>query len=266
MSISAQISNNMPYLRRYARALTGSQNQGDALVRKTLELIVSDPDLLPQTPAFRVGLYGIFHKIWSENNIALDQAGQDSDDIEKHVQEQLSHVTPISRVALLLTTLEEFDVDQVAHILNLETDEVDALVGDAVGEIERTIITDVLIIEDEPLITLQLEALVKDMGHRVCGTPTTLGEAIESVKRYKPGLILADIQLADGTSGIDAVKYILDSISVPAIFITAFPERLLTGERPEPTFLITKPFLEGTVRVAISQAMFLGSTALPQAV
>ena len=46
----------------------------------------------------------------------------------------------------------------------------------------------------------------------------------------------------------------------PVIFITAFPERLLTGERPEPAFLISKPYSEDQVRSAISQAMFFSST------
>jgi hypothetical protein len=48
---------------------------------------------------------------------------------------------------------------------------------------------------------------------------------------------------------------------VPVIFITAYPDRLLTGERPEPTFLITKPFQESTVQAAISQALFFESSA-----
>ena len=82
-------------------------------------------------------------------------------------------------------------------------------------------------------------------------------EALDAVARKRPGLVLADIQLADGSSGIDAVKDILQSYDVPVIFITAFPERLLTGERPEPTFLITKPFQPETVKAAIGQGPVL---------
>ena len=71
-----------------------------------------------------------------------------------------------------------------------------------------------------------------------------------------PKMILADIQLADGSSGIDAVNDILSTEALPVIFITAFPERLLTGERPEPTFLVTKPFNPDMVKALISQALF----------
>ncbi len=88
----------------------------------------------------------------------------------------------------------------------------------------------------------------------------TRTQALEIVSREKPGLVLADIQLADGSSGLDAVEDILQMGSVPVIFITAYPERLLTGDRPEPTYLVTKPFQEQTVRTAISQALFFGSS------
>ena len=88
---------------------------------------------------------------------------------------------------------------------------------------------------------------------------------MEAVARHRPGLVLADIQLADGSSGIDAVKDILGRFDVPVIFITAFPERLLTGERPEPTFLITKPFQPETVKAAIGQALFFHPARQKQA-
>ena len=113
-----------------------------------------------------------------------------------------------------------------------------------------------LIIEDEPVIATDIEALVRELGHRVLDVAATRTEAVDAVARATPGLVLADIQLADGSSGIDAVKDILGRYDVPVIFITAFPERLLTGERPEPTFLITKPFQPETVKAAIGQALF----------
>ena len=72
----------------------------------------------------------------------------------------------------------------------------------------------------------------------------------------QPGLILADIQLADGSSGLEAVNELLATFEAPVIFITAFPERFLTGERPEPAFLIAKPFQPATVSAIISQALF----------
>ena len=151
-------------------------------------------------------------------------------------------------------------MSQTANIMDLDEGSVQKLVEEAVSEIDRESTTSVLIIEDEPLISMQLEDLVTSLGHEVCGTAATRTQALEVVAQQTPGLVLADIQLADGSSGLDAVDDILAIDSVPVIFITAYPERLLTGDRPEPTYLVTKPFKESTVRTAISQALFFGSS------
>lgn len=263
MTIAQDVAKNLAFLRRYARALTGSQAHGDAFVRATLEVLVADPMLIAGSQNGRVGLYKVFHSIWESAHIEVAEPIEPANTIERTAQQRLSVVTPVSRQALLLTALEGFDPVEAGAIMSLSPDDIRQLADDAIAEIERETATSVLIIEDEPLISFQLESLVTSLGHTVCGTAKTRDEAVIIAKKHTPGLVLADIQLADGSSGIDAVKDILGRTEVPVIFITAFPERLLTGDRPEPTFLITKPFLESTVRAAISQAMFLNSTALP---
>ena len=165
-------------------------------------------------------------------------------------------IAPRSRQAFLLTALEGFTPAEAAQILDAPLHETEQLIAEAQRDIEQELATDVLIIEDEPVIAADIEALVKELGHRVVDIAATRDEAVQAVATKQPGLVLADIQLADGSSGIDAVKDILARYNVPVIFITAFPERLLTGERPEPTFLITKPFQPETVKAAIGQALF----------
>jgi CheY-like chemotaxis protein/DNA-directed RNA polymerase specialized sigma24 family protein len=261
MSMADQIAVQLPYLRRYARALTGSQSSGDAYVRATLEAALADRGLLDQIGEGRVALYAAFNRIWSTGHVetAAANAG-DSGAHEQAAQDRLSHVTPTHRQALLLTTLEDFTAEEAAQILDTSPDNVDAMVVQAINEIESETSTDVLIIEDEPLISMQLEGLVSDLGHNVIGTAATRTQALEIFKERPAGLVLADIQLADGSSGIDAVEDLLKFGDLPVIFITAYPEKLLTGERPEPTYLVTKPFQESTVRAAISQALFFGSS------
>jgi CheY-like chemotaxis protein len=128
-------------------------------------------------------------------------------------------------------------------------------------EIASQLRTEVLIIEDEPIIAMDLEAMVTELGHSVLRVTRTRKEAVAAIADGAPGLVLADIQLADGSSGLDAVNEILATCEVPVVFITAYPERLLTGERPEPTFLITKPFRPDTVKAVISQALFFDRRA-----
>lgn len=250
MSLAESLKPHLPYLRRYARALTGSQQSGDSFVRATLEAIVADPDLVAGED-HRVELYRIFAGIWESANIT-PRAG----DSEGGAQSHLNRIPPISRQVLLLTALEGFSITDVAKIADVGSNSINGLLEDAIADIDKEIRSDVLIIEDEALISMELEQIVTDLGHHVCGTATTHKGALAAVEKAKPSLVLADIQLADGSSGIDAVRDILEQFQVPVIFITAFPERLLTGERPEPTFLITKPFQPNAIRAAISQALF----------
>jgi CheY-like chemotaxis protein/DNA-directed RNA polymerase specialized sigma24 family protein len=261
MSLGDQVAANLPYLRRYARALTGSQHTGDAFVRATLEAALADDGLKASLAGGRVPLYKAFNKVWSSAYLEVDPDADIADaEHERAARDRLRTITPLNRQALLLTTLEDFSVPEAAEIMEMDAADVEAMVKEAVEEIDRESATSVLIIEDEPLISMQLEDLVRSLGHEICGTAATRTQAQEVVAERTPGLVLADIQLADGSSGLDAVDDILAIDSVPVIFITAYPERLLTGDRPEPTYLVTKPFQESTVRAAISQALFFGSS------
>lgn len=135
------------------------------------------------------------------------------------------------------------------------------MIAIALREMEESVTGRVMIIEDEAIIAMDIQDIVTEIGHHVTGIARTRDEAVALASREKPDLILADIQLADNSSGIDAVNDILAKFEdLPVIFITAFPERLLTGTRPEPAFLITKPFSEDQLRSAVSQAMFFSST------
>ena len=265
MSLLARLAPHLPYVRRYARALTGDQATGDNYVRVALEALAAgerqlSPDMTP-----RVALYQVFHAIWSSTGAQLeDGSGLDARATDD-ASGRLMRIAPRSRQAFLLTALEGFTPSEAAQILSADVHDVERLIGSAQAEIDAELATDVLIIEDEAIISADIESLVKELGHNVTATATTHDEAVEAVSRHRPGLVLADIQLADGSSGIDAVKDILKRFDVPVIFITAFPERLLTGERPEPTFLITKPFQPETVKAAISQALFFHPSRQKQA-
>lgn len=250
------ISGQIPFLRRYARALTGSQSTGDAYAAAVLEAMIADPDTVPDAAHARVELYRMFHAIWQSSGapVAEEERGRAA-----KAQARLSRLTANTREALLLSAMEDFPADQVAHILGVETAE--ALIEIGQRELAEAARGKVLIIEDEPIIAMDLENIVSDAGHQVFGVAQTHAEALRVGTDGRPDLILADIRLADESSGIDAVNDLLKAHGdIPVIFITAYPERLLTGEKPEPAYLITKPFREDQVLSAISQAMFFSST------
>jgi len=261
MSQSASIAANLPYLRRFARALTGNQASGDAYAIATLEAIAADPGTTSGPLEPRQSLYQVFLKIWG--SLAVNQRGNDpADNLTMRAADRtLEALTPLPRVVFLLRSLEGFTTAEIGEILERPATEIMALLDDAGRQIASQLRTDVLIIEDEPIIAMDLEAMVTDLGHNVMRIARTRQEAVAAIADQLPGLVLADIQLADGSSGLDAVNEILGVSDVPVVFITAYPERLLTGSRPEPTFLITKPFRTDTVKAIISQALFFDRRA-----
>jgi CheY-like chemotaxis protein len=249
----------LPYLRRYARALSGSQASGDAYVAATLEALVQDPKVLDSGLSTRIALYRLFTKIWNSVSINGKTAGAGSS--TQPVERHLAQIPPKPRQAFLLVALEGLSEDDAAKVLDIDAPTLRELVEESGRELAAEIATDVLIIEDETFIALDLEGLVESLGHRVLGVARTHSEAVALAKGKRPGIILADIQLADGSSGLDAVNEMLRSFEVPVIFITAYPERFLTGERPEPAFLIAKPFQPATVSAVLSQALFFERNA-----
>lgn len=257
--LAQSVGRELPYLRRYARALTGSQRAGDNYAAATLEAILSDRSVLEGESDTRIGLFRAFHAIWQSSGEPVSDTGATVR--EKAAQARLSKLTPNSREALLLRTIEELRFDQIAHVMGIGQPEAEQLVDIAQTEMSNTVTGRIMVIEDETIIAMDLKGIVQAMGHDVTGIARTHSSAVDLGKNERPDLILADIQLADGSSGIDAVNDLLNELGeLPVIFITAFPDRLLTGDRPEPAFLIPKPYNEEQVRSAVSQAMFFATT------
>jgi CheY-like chemotaxis protein len=260
MSMSQTLAPHLPYLRRYARALTGSQASGDTHVRAALTaLLAGDQSLMEGVPP-RVGLYRLFHAIWQSAAEHFDEAAN-SNASTKSPEGRLRSLSATKRAALLLTAVEAFSLEEAAFIVDESPEEVERAILEAQKTIDSQLASKVLIIEDEPIIALDLENLVTELGHKVVAIAATKDDAVAKAKSERPGLVLADINLGEGGSGIDAVSEILASFDIPVIFITAYPEKLLTGERPEPTYLIAKPFLPETVQATVGQALFFHPAA-----
>ncbi|PZX18901.1 CheY-like chemotaxis protein [Palleronia aestuarii] len=259
--LSDTIGGELPYLRRYARALTGSQRTGDNYAAATLEAILQEPSIFERDIAPRTALFRAFHKIWSTAGAPTADTVDPVTRMESRALDHMSGLTNNTREALLLSTIEGFDFDEVGQIMGSDAEEARSLVDIAISEMEKSMTGKVMIIEDEAIIAMDIHSIVSELGHKITGIARTRTAAVELGAKDRPDLILADIQLADNSSGVDAVNDLLQQFGeIPVIFITAFPERLLTGERPEPAFLIAKPYSEEQVRSAVSQAMFFSST------
>lgn len=241
--LSNLIESELPFLRRYARAVVGSQEVGDQLVSAMMEL-----HLLPQVAAGdtdfnRTRLYRSLDQVLAEPREASP-----SDDI-------LVKMGALERRALLLASVEAFAVDDIAVILGISEPEVEMALSDAEASLMQALATSIFIIEDEAMIAAHLSEIVMSLGHTAVAVATTRADAVEMARQQEFGLILADIRLADGSSGIDAVNEIRKTWNGPVIFITAYPESLLTGAGQEPVFLIPKPFRAELVKAVVSQAL-----------
>jgi CheY-like chemotaxis protein len=203
----------------------------------------------------RTALYRVYLEVWSATHLAeppLDPAVASAFDFK------LAALSPRTRQAFLLHTVEGFSVFEVAMIMGVEPARVIRLLARGAEDIAQELAAKVLIIEDEPIIAMDLETIVEDLGHHVVGVARARRQAVNLAAEREPELILADIQLADGSSGIDAVNEILGKRSKPVIFITAHPGMYLSSaeNRPEPAFLLSKPFSPESVRAAVSKALF----------
>lgn len=230
-----EILRALPYARRFARALSGNQNSGDQLVASALKTLMVSSNF--DSP--RVALYGLIVSAF-----AMDRS--ESKDLGMPLTQ---------RALLLLTSLEEQSLSSSALALGLSEEQAAEDLRQGRMGLQSIAQTSVLIIEDEPIIAMDIQDLVERCGHRIAGVAHTEADAVELAKTTKPGLILADINLGDGGDGMDAVGRILKTHQTPVIFVTAYPERLLTGEAREPSFVITKPFEPMTLAVATYQAV-----------
>ena len=229
----------LPYARRYARALTSSQPRGDAMVADSLRDLLADEAAGGDA---RTVLYRAITRRYDGLTTL-------------HLPALAGGLSALQRKLLLLTSLEEMSPEAAAGVLDIPPAEAVTQAAEAREHLRAGAATDVLIIEDEPIIAMDIEELVLNCGHRVVGLATTEAEAVEMAERHKPGLILADINLGIGGDGTSAVSRIMKHHYAPVIFVTAYPERLLTGEDLEPAFVITKPFEPLTLAIATYQAV-----------
>ncbi len=247
MQLVTEIIHYLPMLRRYARAVTGGQAAGDDCVALMLERLSQEKGR-GRGEDIKVELY----RELAECVLDLDGSPAPRSGPAQFVMQ----LSLRSRQAMLLTSLEGLSAQEATEVLGLTPDQFEAELESARRLLGDLLATDVLIIEDEFFVARDLANIVKSLGHRVSGRARTHDEARAAVADHKPGLILADVHLADGSSGIDAVSEIVGALEVPVIFITAYPERLLTGLRPEPTFLISKPYRIEEVKAVICQSLF----------
>ncbi len=260
MTAMSAIGAQIPFLRRYAYALTVSQKTADSYVAACLETLLIDPSSLPEGANIRVRLYKLFQAIWSsvDDGMVIPVELMDEND---GVHRNLAKLSEFDRQALLLTALEGFYAGEAAEILDARQDEVERALDRAMAIAAPSLPGDVLIIEDEPLIAMDLSEIVEGLGHHVVNVATTRAEAVAAARLCRPSLIIADVSLSDRSSGIDAVADILREDNIPIVFVTAFPEKVRAARHLAVSEVVSKPFFPGSIQSAVSRALMFGPPA-----
>lgn len=241
----------MPFLRRFGRALTGHQLSGDTLAAKARRATQPNMDELSVLD-IRLQLFANLNAAWSALRVrSFSQTA---------ARRQLLDLTPGSRETLLLRAIEEFSFAQISQVLGVPLARVAELFETALQEMPYRTGSRVLMIEDDPMVAMDMSRCLGEMGCKVTGVARTASEAVSLAALDPPKLVLAAVSLADGSSGVDAVRRIgMLHPCASAVFVTPYPEDLLTGTTEEPVFIIAKPYLDDQVRSAVSQAFILSS-------
>lgn len=266
MQYGTEFSRELTSLRRYARAISGSQEVGDDLIVATLEAMMRSP-MSGDGLTTRAAIFQLLSRLWNTpawaarcKDVSPLPSGFDQ---AVAADQKLLELPSLDRQAFLLVAMEQFSEQDASRVLDLAPSEFAERLDSARRRVASQIVSNILIIQDEPSIASDLEDIVTELGHSVVGIADTHQSAVELMHGTDVQLILADVQLADGSNGVDVIQEILKSHAVPVIFITAFPDRLFAGGRVEPTYLIQKPFRVQEIRAAVSQALFFAQRTSP---
>lgn len=241
MDILAELTRRLPRLRRVARMLVGNQETGDDLVTLVLERL-SRQRIHTQGESAEVIVWRSLFEVATGEIARIPIANTE---------------TLIGEFGIIVTELEGLPTDFIAELTRHPPDLVATLMADAQAAQSGGPVTRVMIIEDEPFVAADIASIIESLGHQVVAKVATRRDAVAFATQHELELVLTDVQLAEGSSGIDAVDEILTLQELPVIYVTAFPERLLTGQRQEPTFLIEKPFTTQSVVSVVKRALHI---------
>jgi CheY-like chemotaxis protein len=227
-------SRNLPGLRRYARALAGGQQAGDDAVSAAVSALFKSRG---PKGATRIGLFQWLAQAWNS-------AGPKSE-----------ATSGLARQALLLAATEGFSLTETAAILRADPEAVEQWIGRETGEMPSRAANNVLIIEDEPLVSLMMQDALESCGHHVSGVARTRAEAEKLAGQTPPDFVVSSMILADGSSGIEALNDILRTADVPYLMATTPIDQFLTGKRSEFVYLLAKPFTDAALTVMVDQAI-----------
>ena len=120
----------------------------------------------------------------------------------------------------------------------------------------------ILVVDDEAIITMQLEKRLSAMGYTVAGMAASGEDAVDMARRIRPDLVLMDIVMPGKMNGIEAAKIITGELDIPVVFVTSYADDTIIekAKSVRPYGYIVKPFNELEIKAAIEVALFRKAT------
>ncbi|MAW82727.1 MAG: hypothetical protein CMI63_21030 [Parvularcula sp.] len=244
---------DLRFVRQFARAVTSDQFLGDeiaaaALQRFDYSAVEGLPDRERQITVFRA-FYDAWRSASAEGGAAFSN---------RSVLAARPFTAEPPRQLVLLVDVIGLEIEKAAALIGVEPSEAKRLLSEERRRIAATQVSGTaLVIEDEPVIALEVAATLETIGLKVLATARTADDAIRLANKHRPDVVMADYDLGAGRTGLDAVREITSTLPVIAIFLTAYPDDVLSGDDYEPTFILTKPFDERALRAAIVHGLSL---------
>jgi CheY-like chemotaxis protein len=256
------VTSYLPALRRYAQAYAGSRLGGDAYLEICLEVLLEDPRWLRRQKTLRLDLFKLLHAVIDRVGDKADGSGDTAQDSQARMRDTVLSLSPLRRRLVLLLSFEDLQTKDLAYIMGLEETAIRAQLQHAWKDIYQRPQARVLILEDEELIAADISDAVEELGHTVVGVASNERSAIELARTMDPELVLADVRLRGG-SGARAVEQIRGKTRVPVIFITGYPDGVISDGTDDPVYVMAKPFRREDLKQTISRALKEGPGPRP---
>lgn len=247
--VNRDLSAFVPSLTRHAQIVAGSQQAAAEQVRLCLEMLAAQPERLSGEDC-RFDLFRAFHDLWSP-----DRPGAAGNHARAVAADLETGAANLEKCVLHLVEVEGFCEERVAEILSIDKRRIAEILRRRKRHQGSPVHASVLIIEDDVLIAKHLNEVAQELGLTVNSVADGVEGAVTAARNQKPAVILTDIQLRKGQSGLVAIRAILQRRRVPVVFVTGYPWMLdLKGERNQ-TFVVAKPFRTHALKATIIKAL-----------
>lgn len=244
MLTTLDLRERLPRLRRHAYLLTGNMHAADEAVMACLKALPKDERGRPQA-ADEKALFRTFHSaiLVPTEPVPGPDAACEADAALAATRDRLFALPPADRRVLVLVIIEGFSVAEAAQILVMDGSRAAAALLKARHlMVQPSRRLRAVIIEDDQLIGLDIAASLLELGYDDCIHAADSREAAEAAAGGEPDLIIADVKLSNGDSGVDVARRLSGRSNTPVVFVTAFPEIPLADPSISRDRVLPKPF------------------------